>query len=972
MSFVIPFVLACVTILATFMLQLCDDSPKSSGSFISALSFFSILIALYFVDYKKKFSISKSVCNVLIILAVIAQMGTLLHSREDFLAFSIANVLSSLQMILFFQRKTLRKCYQILSISFVEVAVGCVFQRSVYFVAALPVYSILAFISFSLLFQWGERKFYAERVVLKNRFAGNKNLEMITAEEKNEIVEDKSDVLNTGERKYLTPTVVNETKFFRRSAALPIKFDFEFFRRFTISALGATLFASLFFCLFPRMDQLGFGAIQFDSVTWQGVARGKTTRTGFKPSIELGDLGPSVDSHAPVMEVRFEDPLNLANKTPVIPTSPVYFRGIALANYDNHIWADVRTSQSIENAKDLAEAIKQKTIVDPRTLIPESVFNADRTYSENVFPPQRFSPPPQTPFGFSRPQNRPTNANVVNHFFTDSTFFHQPPTSLPQSPNFNFLDIDDEEVKTRLTDYCRNFKNLVEYDVRNQIVTMRILLNRLDTSIVFSTYPFFVVKNSVPIGTSRSLGVQLNQESELYRNKNDFWFLTTSFCEGRQMELTPNQEKTFPYLDQYLALDAKVFPKLIEIAQKWDEESRLPKEDFVSRARYFESKLRDFHEYKYNRTGVLRNPDIDPLEDFISEHKEGHCEYFAGALALLLRAVGIPSRVVVGYACYPSKDGSATIVRQSDAHSWVEAYIPPEKLPKSDSPSARLFAGSSFINNNATCLSEFTKSWINDGAWLRLDATPSADRDSERPGLLAVGIYNWSYFFSSFGNDFIMNFNGARQMQNVYRPIVALGKGIVAYLKRFKQKFNFVNAFIENCYETIKQIFTGKWTPEAIVRFLFLILCLLLGAYFFYYLFAKMGSELKKAIETAKENRRIRESRKGYDEQSFALYKRLEQSLEQRLQTMRRIYETPIEFLNRCFQLEDEKRNQSQTDSDSFYQTNADARRSLLEFVDRFYQAQYGGVALTKNETQHWNNVFQEMKLFQDARPLLC
>ena len=108
-------------------------------------------------------------------------------------------------------------------------------------------------------------------------------------------------------------------------------------------------------------------------------------------------------------------------------------------------------------------------------------------------------------------------------------------------------------------------------------------------------------------------------------------------------------------------------------------------------------------------------------------------------------------------------------------------------------------------------------------------------------------------------------------MQNVYRPIVALGKGIVAYLKRFKQKFNFVNVFIENCYETIKQIFTGKWTPEAIVRFLFLILCLLLGAYFFYYLFAKMGSELKKAIETAKENRRIRESRKGYDEQSFAL-----------------------------------------------------------------------------------------------------
>ena len=209
-----------------------------------------------------------------------------------------------------------------------------------------------------------------------------------------------------------------------------------------------------------------------------------------------------------------------------------------------------------------------------------------------------------------------------------------------------------------------------------------------------------------------------------------------------------------------------------------------------------------------------------------------------------------------------------------------------------------------------------------------------------------------------------MNFNGARQMQNVYRPIVALGRGVVVSLKNFKQKFNFVNAFVEKCYETIKQIFTGKWTPETVVRFLFLIVCLLLGAYLFYYLCAKARNELKRAIETAIENRRIRELRRGYDEQSFALYKRLERSLEQRLQTIRRIYETPMEFLNRCFQLEDVKRNQPQTESEASYQTNASARRSLHEFVERYYQAQYGGIALTKNETQHWHDVFQEAQIF--------
>ena len=954
MSFVISLVLACTTILATFMLQLCDDSPNSTGTLMSVLTFFSILTALYFVDYKRVFSISRRVCNILIVLAVVGQLGTLVKSREDFLAFSIANVLASLQIILFFQRKTLRKSYQILSISFVEVAVGCVFQRSVYFVAALPIYSILAFVTFSLLFQWGERKFYAERVVLKNRFSGNKNLEMITAEE--QIIESddefNSAVDNRAAYRYGQKAgVTSETKFFRRSSTLPIKFDFEFFRRFIFNALGATLFASLFFCLFPRMDQLGFGAIQFDAVSWQSAARGRATKTGFKPSIELGDIGPAVDSHAPVMEVQFEDVLNPNNKFPVIPSTPVYFRGIALANYNNRIWTDVKTSLSHESARELARAIEQKAVIDPNILISDELYNADVIKQDSyiAYP--------------SSSRNRPSPEYYVNPFFKESPLFSQPPTTPPQWSSNNFRDLSDADLKYKLLEYCRNYEDLVQYDTRNQLINMRIILNRLDTSMVFSTYPFFVVKNTVPLGTTRSLGVQLNSDSELYRDKNEFWFLTTSFRDGRHIELTPNQEKTFSYLDQYLALDPKVFPQLIEVAKRWDAESKLPQDDFVSRARYFESKLRDFGEYQYNRTGVLRNPDIDPLEDFVTEHKEGHCEYFAGALALLLRAVGVPSRVVVGYACYPSKDGSNTIVRQSDAHSWVEAYIPADKLPKPESPSAHLFAGTSLQSDQSPYLSDFTKAWIDDGAWLRLDATPAADRAAERPGLLALGFYNWSNFFSSFGNDFIMNFNGARQMQNIYRPIIAFFKGVIVRLSDFKQNFNFINVFFQKLYETSKQFFTGKWTPEIVIRFLFLVLILLFGTYLLWLVFAKTSSKLKKALETAKENKRTRDARKGYDEQSLIFYKRVERALEQRFQTARLACETPLEFLDRCFQLGEETQNQSTAEHDAHLSTDADTRRTLRELVERYYQAQYGGVRMTNAEAQSWNKLLQEAQI---------
>ncbi len=64
------------------------------------------------------------------------------------------------------------------------------------------------------------------------------------------------------------------------------------------------------------------------------------------------------------------------------------------------------------------------------------------------------------------------------------------------------------------------------------------------------------------------------------------------------------------------------------------------------------------------------------LSKFLFEYKYGNCEYFASATAILLRINGIPSRVVVGYrGGFYNKVGKYYIIKQSDAHSWVEAYI---------------------------------------------------------------------------------------------------------------------------------------------------------------------------------------------------------------------------------------------------------------------------------------------------------
>ncbi len=66
-----------------------------------------------------------------------------------------------------------------------------------------------------------------------------------------------------------------------------------------------------------------------------------------------------------------------------------------------------------------------------------------------------------------------------------------------------------------------------------------------------------------------------------------------------------------------------------------------------------------------------------PLEDFLFYGREGHCEYFATAMAVLLRAAGIPTRVVNGFIGGDWNEfGEFFLIRQSDAHSWVEVFFP--------------------------------------------------------------------------------------------------------------------------------------------------------------------------------------------------------------------------------------------------------------------------------------------------------
>src|SRR5262249_13651777 len=86
-------------------------------------------------------------------------------------------------------------------------------------------------------------------------------------------------------------------------------------------------------------------------------------------------------------------------------------------------------------------------------------------------------------------------------------------------------------------------------------------------------------------------------------------------------------------------------------------------------------------EYTYRLEMRRYDLKVDASEDFLCNVKQGFCEHFATGLALMLRSAGIPARVVNGFRGAESQgddEGRAGYytIRQSHAHSWVEALLP--------------------------------------------------------------------------------------------------------------------------------------------------------------------------------------------------------------------------------------------------------------------------------------------------------
>ncbi|MCA9686830.1 MAG: transglutaminase domain-containing protein, partial [Myxococcales bacterium] len=129
-----------------------------------------------------------------------------------------------------------------------------------------------------------------------------------------------------------------------------------------------------------------------------------------------------------------------------------------------------------------------------------------------------------------------------------------------------------------------------------------------------------------------------------------------------------------PYLGPYLQLDGDFSPELHALAQEITAgaETRIDKVEAV------QAYLLDNYQYSLDQplSPRVQSGEIDPVEGFLFDTKAGHCEYFASAMVILLREVGVPTRNVNGfYGAHYNEIGEFYVVRQADAHSWVEVHF---------------------------------------------------------------------------------------------------------------------------------------------------------------------------------------------------------------------------------------------------------------------------------------------------------
>jgi transglutaminase-like putative cysteine protease len=217
----------------------------------------------------------------------------------------------------------------------------------------------------------------------------------------------------------------------------------------------------------------------------------------------------------------------------------------------------------------------------------------------------------------------------------------------------------------------RGFFKLGTTEALHRLTTQFFYVEPMETTVVFAAPRAVALQGSFPYlrvdgeGSIQSRGHE--SERVLYKAISDM----------NQPEAEVLRRDARPYpdsFDRYRRVSGSLDPRIPSLAATVIFNAHALNR--YDRAKAIEQQLqRDF-----GYTLELKAGGSDPLADFLFNVREGHCEYFSTAMAVMLRTQGIATRVVNGFLSGEYNDAAgAYTVRQSDAHSWVEVYFPETK-----------------------------------------------------------------------------------------------------------------------------------------------------------------------------------------------------------------------------------------------------------------------------------------------------
>ncbi|HEY8563104.1 MAG TPA: DUF3488 and transglutaminase-like domain-containing protein [Pyrinomonadaceae bacterium] len=204
---------------------------------------------------------------------------------------------------------------------------------------------------------------------------------------------------------------------------------------------------------------------------------------------------------------------------------------------------------------------------------------------------------------------------------------------------------------------------------RKGIIEQTVYLEPIDTSVLFGLPRLVAVQGSFPVVQKDGYGGVTSVRNSLERiSYKVFSDRSMPSVEALRKDNAVYSAEDINYLQIPERFDQRIGQLAFEISK--DKTNRYDKAKAIEQ----------YLDTQFGYTLEQKAGGDEPLADFLFNVREGHCEYFATAMVMMLRTQGIAARVVNGFQRGEyNETADMYVVKQKNAHSWVEVYFPREK-----------------------------------------------------------------------------------------------------------------------------------------------------------------------------------------------------------------------------------------------------------------------------------------------------